>query len=498
MTPLIWILFIGAGAVGGAGTGWTIKRSLSQKSEEKLERKQKELLLEAKSEVLKIKEDAKKVLEREEDDLREKEKDLRRREQSIDKRAEGVDDDRKRLETRESEIEKTKNELREGRKRQLLALEKIAKLKKEDAKELLLSQVEKEYRDDVIAKIKAEKNEAQEYAETEARKVISIAIGRYASEHTAENSVSNVVIPNEEMKGRIIGKEGRNIQHFEKATGVDVLIGETADTVTISSFDPVRRAVAKLALERLVADGRIQPARIEEVVERAKKDIAKIVKEAGEQATYEVGVAGLHPDLIRILGQLQFRISYGQNILQHSIETAHLAGMLAAEVGADVNLCKKAALLHDIGKAIDHEVTGAHHHISMDIARKYGLSETLINAIGAHHDDIEAKTVEAILVRASDAISGARPGARKETADHYIQRLKDLENVANSFSGVDKSFAIQAGREVRIIVRPEEIDDLGALKLAKDIAQKIEKDLQYPGTIKVNVIREVRAIELAK
>lgn len=498
MTTLVWILLIGAGAVGGSAAGWYVKRSLGLKSEEKLERKQKELLLEAKSEALKIKEEAKKVLDREQADLREKEKDLRRREQSLDRRAETIDDDRKKIESQENEIERTKNELREARKKQMDALQKIAKLKKEDARELLFHQIEKEYRDEIINKIKAEKGEAQDYAETEARKVISIAIGRYASEHTTDNASSTVTIPNDEMKGRIIGKEGRNIQQFEKVTGVDVLIGDTPETVVISSFDPVRRAIAKLALERLVADGRIQPSRIEEVVERAKKDIVKIVKEAGEQATYEVGVAGLHPDLIRILGQLKFRISYGQNILQHSIETAHLAGMLAAEIGADVNLCKKAALLHDIGKAIDHEVPGAHHHISMDIARKYGLSETLINAIGAHHDDIEPKTVEALLVRAADAISGARPGARKETADHYIQRLKDLENVANSFPGVDKSFAIQAGREVRIIVKPEEIDDLGALKLAKDIAQKVEKDLQYPGTIKVNVIREVRAIEIAK
>lgn len=495
---LTWLIYVLAAGLGGVGAGWYIRRTVGLKSEGKLVRQQKELLLEAKSEALKIKEQAKKELDRLQDDLREKEKDLRRREQSLDRRSESIDEERKKIIEGEKENEEIKSQLREMRKRQLQAIEKMAKLKKEDARELLINQIEKEYRDEVIARIKAAKEEAKEYGETEARKIIAIALGRLATEHTAENTSSSVSLPSDEMKGRIIGKEGRNIQQFEKVTGVDLLVDDTPDTVTVSSFDPVRRAIAKQALEHLVADGRIQPSRIEEVVEKAKTEINKKIKEAGEQAVYETGVAGLHPDLIKILGQLQFRISYGQNVLRHSIETTFIAGMLASEIGADVNISKKAALLHDIGKAIDHEVPGAHHHISMDIARKYGFSETVLNAIGAHHDDIEPKTVEAIIVRVADAISGARPGARRETVDHYVQRLQELENVANSFPGVGKSFAIQAGREVRIIVKPEEIDDLGALKLAKDIAQKIERDLQYPGTIKVNVIREVRAIEIAK
>jgi ribonuclease Y len=300
------------------------------------------------------------------------------------------------------------------------------------------------------------------------------------------------------MKGRIIGKEGRNIQAFERATGVDLVIDETPDTVLLSSFDPIRRHVAKVALEKLISDGRIQPSRIEEVVKKVQEDIKKEAKEAGEKAVFDLGIHGLHPDLVKIVGNLKFRTSYGQNVLMHSIEVSSIAGLLASELRADVNIVKKAGILHDIGKAVSHEVQGSHHHISAEIARKYGVSEDIVHAIIAHHDDVEPKTVEAILVKAADAISGSRPGARRETLENYTQRLKDLENVANSFSGVDKSFAIQAGREVRIIVRPEELSDLEAMKLAKDIAKKIEQDLQYPGMIKVNVIRETRAEEFAK
>jgi ribonuclease Y len=307
-----------------------------------------------------------------------------------------------------------------------------------------------------------------------------------------------VHIPSEEMKGRIIGKEGRNIQSFERATGVDLVIDETPDTVLLSSFDPVRRHTAKVALERLIADGRIQPSRIEEVVKKAQEDIRKEAREAGEKAVFDLGIHGLHPDLIKIVGNLKFRTSYGQNVLAHSMEVANIAVLLAAEVGADVNIVKKAGLLHDIGKAVSHEVQGSHHHLSAEIARKYGISEDVIHAIMAHHDDVEPKTVEAILVKSADAISGSRPGARRETLENYVQRLKDLENVTNAFPGVDKSFAIQAGREVRVIVKPEEISDLEAIKLARDVARKIERDLQYPGMIKVNVIREVRAEEYAK
>jgi ribonuclease Y len=496
MTSLI--IYISVALVGGAGIGYVTRNYVAKKSIKEAEQKQKELVLQAKDEAIKIKEEAKKSEEEKRRYLEQLERDLRRKEESVDRRLENVESEREKIISKEKEISHVKDDIYKIKSTQLENLQKISKLKKDEAKDILLKEVEKEYRTDLIAKIKSEKELAKEEAKIEAQKILSSVIERMAAEHTTETTVASVTLPSDEMKGRIIGREGRNIQNFEKVTGVDVMIDDTPDTVTISSFDPVRRHIAKIALEKLVSDGRIQPSRIEEVVAKAEKDVNNEIKEAGEQASYEVGVAGLHPDLVKILGRLKFRTSYGQNVLQHSIEVANLAGMLASELGADVNICKKAGLLHDIGKAVDHEIPGAHHHISMDIARKYGLSETLINAIGAHHEDIEPKTVEAILVRSADAISGSRPGSRRESLEGYIKRLTELENIANSFSGVEKSYAIQAGREVRIIVRPNEIDDLEALKLSKNIAKKIEKDLQYPGTIKVNVIRETRATEYAK
>lgn len=492
------IIYLAAALAGGFGVGIVTRNYLAKKSIRESEQTQKELILKAKGEALKIKEEASQEEAKKRKYLEEIERDLRRKEESIDRRAETVDTERENILNKEKEIREIKNQILKIKDEQQEALQKVAKMKKEEAKELLLNMIEKEYKEDLISKIKAEKQKAKEEAEVIAREIISTVVERLAAEHTAESTVASVTLPSDEMKGRIIGREGRNIQIFEKVTGVDVLIDDTPDTVTISSFDPIRRHIAKVALEKLISDGRIQPSRIEEVVEKVKKDTAQEIKEAGEQAAYEVGVVGLNPDLMKILGRLKYRTSYGQNVLKHSIEVAHLAGMLAAELGADVNMAKKAGLLHDLGKAVDHEVPGAHHHISMDIAKRYGLSESLINAIGAHHEDIEPKTVEAILVRAADAISGARPGARRESLESYIKRLTELENIANSFPGVDKSYAIQAGREVRIIVRPQEIDDLSALKLSKDIAKKIEQDLQYPGTIKVNVIRETRATEYAK
>jgi len=492
------IIYLAAALAGGFGVGYVTRNYVTKRNIREGEQKQKELLLKAKDEALKIKEDAKLEEEKKRKFLEEIELNLRRKEDTIDRRSETIDQEREKISSKEREIRDIKNQMLRIKDEQQQNLQKIAKMKKDEAKDLLLSMIEKEYRQDLVAKIKSEKQKAKEESETFAREILSTVIERYAAEHTAETTVSSVTLPSDEMKGRIIGREGRNIQIFEKVTGVDVMIDDTPDTVTISSFDPIRRHVAKVALEKLISDGRIQPTRIEEVVEKVKQDVAQEVKEAGEQAAYEVGVVGLNPDLVKILGRLKFRTSYGQNVLRHSIEVSQLAGMLASELGADVNVAKKAGLLHDIGKAVDHEVPGAHHHISMDIAKRYGLSDSLINAIGAHHEDIEPKTVEAVLVRAADAISGARPGARRESLDSYIKRLTELENIANSFSGVDKSYAIQAGREVRIIVRPQEIDDLTALKLSKDIAKKIEQDLQYPGTIKVNVIRETRATEYAK
>ncbi|TSC92763.1 MAG: uncharacterized protein CEN89_465 [Candidatus Berkelbacteria bacterium Licking1014_7] len=488
------IVGVGAGAVGG---NIVRKRWISQK-EEKILTRQKEIILKAKDEALQIQEKAKDEEEKRRKNSDEIENRLRDREIMVDKRLDDLDAQRKDLENRRRDISRIRREIDEIRSKHLETLEKVAGMKKDEARIDLLNQVEKEYSADLVKKIKEYKQALKEDSEREARKILSTSLERIAGEFTAEHTSYTVALPSEELKGRIIGKEGRNVQAFEKMTGVDVIIDDTPDVVQVSSFDPVRRYIGKLTLEKLVEDGRIQPTRIEEVFKKTTEEVNKQIKEEGEQAAYDAGVPGLHPDLIKILGRLKFRTSYGQNQLKHGLEVSTIAGILAQELGADVNVAKKAGLLHDIGKAIDHEVEGAHHHISMDIARKYGLSEVVVNAIGAHHDDIDPKTVEAVLVRAADAISGARPGARRESVEHYMKRLTELENVTNNFKGVEKSFAIQAGREVRILVKPEEIDDLASLKLAKDIAQKIERDLQYPGTIKVNVIRETRAIEYAK
>jgi len=494
----LYFILAGAGLFLGGATGFLVRHLTLAKKLKQSETKQKELLVDAKSEALKIKEQAEKERGEKLKDLNDRERSIIRREDNLEARSEKVEKERERLEGEvkrvQEEAKKIDSLLLERKK----ALERVAKLKSKDAKDELLREVEREYKEEIIKKVRDMKALLKENSEEEAKKVITSAIDRISSEFTAEHTTYAVHIPSEEMKGRIIGKEGRNIQAFEKASGVDLVIDETPDTVLLSSFDPIRRHVAKVALERLVSDGRIQPSRIEEVIKKAREDIKKETKEAGEKAVFDLGVHGLHQDLIKIIGNLKFRTSYGQNVLAHSIEVANIAALLAAEVGADISIVKKAGILHDVGKAVSHEIQGPHHHISAEIARKYGLSEDVIHAIKAHHDDIEAKTVEAILVKAADAISGSRPGARRETLENYVQRLKDLENVANSFEGVDKSFAIQAGREVRIIVRPEEVSDLEAMKLAKDIARKIEGDLQYPGIIKVNVIRETRAEEMAR
>jgi len=492
-------ILIAAGAlVVGAIIGFIVRQTTVSKKLKGAQEKEKELLLEAKNDALKIKEEAEREKAEKLRDISERERSIFRREEMVDSRFEKLEDQKKQIDDEMKRINEIKVEIESVRKNRMEELEKIAKLKATDARDQLIKEVEKEYEADIIKKIREMKELLKENSEVEAQKIISSAIDRIANDFTAEHTTFAVHIPSEEMKGRIIGKEGRNIQAFERATGVDVVIDETPDTVLLSSFDPIRRHVAKVAMERLISDGRIQPSRIEEVVKKAQEDIRKEAKEAGEKAAFDLGVHGLNPDLIKIVGNLKFRTSYGQNVLAHSMEVATIAALLAAEVGADVNIVKKAGLLHDIGKAVSHEIQGSHHHLSAEIARKYGVSEDIIHAIMAHHDDIEPKTVEAILVKAADAISGSRPGARRETLENYIQRLKDLENVANAFPGVDKSFAVQAGREVRIIVKPEEISDLEAIKLSKDIARKIEQDLQYPGMIKVNVIRETRAEELAK
>lgn len=492
------VLYIALGVIAGGGLGYAARAKFGKKSDLELEAKQEQLLLDAKKQALDIKEAAQKDLAEKRLQLDQLEAAVRDREGKLDTRLEKMDEELKQIDQRRQSLGERERTIEKAHEEQLAKLESIAKLSKDDAKEQLLKDVEKEFSSDLVAKAKEQQRFAQDELDAWGRKILATAMGRMVSETTSEHSIQPVQIPSEDVKGRIIGKEGRNIQAFEKLTGVDVIIDESPDTVTISSFDSVRRHMARIALEQLIADGRIHPGKIEEIWEKVRKQVAKEIVEAGEQAARDAGVVGLHPDLIRIMGQLKFRTSFGQNVLKHCTEMGPIAAMIAEELGADANIARKAAFLHDIGKAVDHEVPGAHHHIGMDIARKYGLSEVMINAIGAHHDDVEAKTVEALIVRMADAISGGRPGARRDTYENYVKRVKELENIAKGFAGVDKAFAIHAGREIRILVTPSEISDLDAMRLAKDIAKKVEEDMQYPGMIKVNVIRETRHQEFAK
>jgi ribonuclease Y len=421
-----------------------------------------------------------------------------KKEENLDKRAEILERREENLNNKQKEIQKLQEEVEGLYNQQLSELERISHLSMDQARELLLSNVEKELTHEIAMKVREHENRFKEEADRKARNIIALAIQKSAADHVAESTVSVVELPNDEMKGRIIGREGRNIRTLETATGIDLIIDDTPEAVILSGFDPIRREVARIALEKLILDGRIHPARIEEMVEKAKKEIEVQIKEAGEQAVFEVGVHGIHPELIRLLGKLKYRTSYGQNVLKHSIEVAHLAGIMAVELGADQKLAKRAGLLHDIGKALDHEMEGPHIQIGAEIARRYRESADVVHAILAHHGDVEANTVEAILVQAADAISAARPGARRETLEVYIKRLEKLEEIANSFAGVEKSFAIQAGREVRIIVKPDKVNDDQALLMAREIVKRIENELEYPGQIKVNVIRETRAIEYAR
>ena len=496
--PINLIIYAIAVLVAGLGAGYGLNQTISRKKKENLSKKAKEIILEAKDEALKIKEEAKKEEKERRKYLEDIEHSLRRKEELLENRFVSFDEKQKGQEEKEKDLNGIREKLLSIRKEQETLLSKIAKISKDEAKRVLLDLIEKEYKDEILKKIKDMEAVTKEEAESKSRAILADVIQRIASEQATETTTSSVHLPSDEMKGRIIGREGRNIQIFEKATGTDVIIDDTPETVTISAFDPIRREVAKTALEKLLADGRIQPARIEEQVEKAKEEIGRRMREAGEHAAIEVGITGLHPDIIKILGRLRYRTSYGQNVLQHSIESAHIAGLLADELGANTAVAKKAALLHDLGKAVDQEIAGAHHHISRDILKKYGFPPEVVHAVEAHHDDIEAKTTEAVIVKAADAISSSRPGARRESLEGYVKRLKELENIANAFPGVEKSYAISAGREVRIIVRPEEIDDLASAKLAHDIAKKVEKEVQYPGQIKVNVIRETRAVEYAK
>lgn len=505
MLPIIAVasLIIGGGAGFGAST-YTAKRkagSADAKVAKMLadaESAAKETLIEAKTQALKISEENKKEENERRKQMTEVENRLSQRETTLDRKLEELDKRTDNLRKSESELEDLKNEIRAIRAKQQENLEKIAKLSKDDAKDKLMQMTERDIKGDLVKLIDKLKDDAKESADDQARWIVATAMERVASDQTSERTVTTVAIPSDEMKGRIIGKEGRNIQAIERATGVDVLIDDTPGVIVLSSFDPIRRQVARVAIEKLLADGRVHPGRIEEVVEKANAEVDKMVKEAGEQAIKETGVVGIPSELVQILGQLKFRTSFSQNVLKHSVEMSHMAGMIAADLGADVRICKTAALLHDIGKAMTHEIEGNHHHISGMLIRKYGMDEAIAHAAEAHHDDIEATTVEALVVRVVDALSAGRPGARGDTLENYAKRMTELENIAMTFPGINKAYAISAGREIRVIVEPESVDDLSAIKLARDMATKIEATLKFPGTIKVNVIRETRAIEFAK
>jgi ribonuclease Y len=462
------------------------------------ETKKKEVLVEAKDEAYKIRNEYEKENKERRSELQRSEKRLIKKEEMLDSKSIMVEKKEETFQRKLKEIENKQNKLEAIHGKQLEELERIAGLSTEEAKNMLIDNIKREAEQEASIAVKEIERETKETAERKAREIITYAIQKCSADHVAETTVSVVDLPNDEMKGRIIGREGRNIRALEQLTGIDIIIDDTPEAVVISGFDPIRREVARIALEKLIADGRIHPARIEEMVEKAKKEIEQQIKDEGEQATLDTGVHGLHPELIKLLGRLKFRTSYGQNVLKHSIEVSYLAGIMAAELGADVKIAKRAGLLHDIGKAVDHEIEGPHVTIGEELAKKYKESKAVIHAIAAHHGDIEPQTVEAVLVQAADAISAARPGARRETLETYIKRLEKLEEISNSFEGVEKSFAIQAGREIRIIVKPEVTSDSSIILIAKDIVKKIEEEMEYPGQIKVNVIRETRAIEYAK
>lgn len=514
MVSVIIAILIGlVAAAGGVYAGYQYRKNSSEKkigrteayakslledAQRKADEKKKETILEAKEEVLRLKTELDKECKDRRSEVQRSEHRIVQREETLDKKQAALEKREESLSAKQAELQKQQADLDAGVQRQTVELERIAGMTQDEARQVLTSRIQKEAYHDAASMVRKIESEAREEGDKIARNIVALAIQKCAADHVAESTVSVISLPNDDMKGRIIGREGRNIRALETATGVDLIIDDTPEAIIVSAFDPIRREIARIAVERLITDGRIHPARIEEMVEKARKEVDNQIREAGEQAVFETHQHGLHHELVKLLGRLKYRTSYGQNVLKHSIEVSHLAGMMAAELGVDVQLAKRAGLLHDIGKAVDHEAEGTHVTLGAELARKYRESPDVIHAILAHHNDVEPKTIEAVLVQAADAISAARPGARRESLENYIKRLEQLEEIANSFDGVEKCYAIQSGREIRVMVKPEEITDDGMYVLAKEIAKKIEQSMEYPGQIRVNLIRETRTTEYAK
>ena len=513
LAVVLIVLALVVGALGGTLIGWNRRKNVAEReigsaeqeatrivneAYKSAESKKREALVEAKEEILKAKNEHEKEVKDRRSELQRQENRLQQKEENLDRKTENIEKKEEQLSAKLAKLDATQAEAERLKQQQVDELERISGLTADEAKNYLLQQLEEDVVHESAMKIKEITARFKDEADTKAREIISLAIQRCAADHVSEATVSVVPLPNDDMKGRIIGREGRNIRTLETLTGVDLIIDDTPEAITVSCFDPVRREIARLALEKLILDGRIHPARIEEMVEKAKREVDAVIRSEGERAIFETNVHGLHPELVKLLGRMRYRTSYGQNVLNHSIEVSHVAGLLAAEIGANVTEAKRAGLLHDLGKAIDHEVEGSHVQIGVELARKYRESEGIIHAIHAHHHDVEPKTVIACLVQAADAISAARPGARRENLENYIKRLETLEEITSSFNGVEKSFAIQAGREVRIMVQPEVVSEDQMVLLAREIAKKIEDELEYPGQIKVHLLRETKAIEYAK